>query len=76
MFTVARKANSVTKLITQAMSVVNGAAGTFTTSLTEEQLDLSPGTYFFDVWRTNEGFEQVIAVGPFVVSPTARVPPV
>jgi hypothetical protein len=75
-FTVARKANSPTKLITQPASVVDGTAGTFTLALTEEQTDLAPGTYLFDVWRTDGGFEQVLAIGPFVVAPVARVPPV
>jgi hypothetical protein len=75
-FTVARKANSPSKLITQAATVVSGPAGTFTVTLTEEQSNLTPGSYFFDVWRTDEGYEQVIAIGPFVISPTARVPPV
>jgi hypothetical protein len=75
-FTVARKANSPSKLITQVATAVDSATGTFTLALTEEQTDLTPGTYSFDVWRTDEGYEQVIAIGPFVVSPAARVPPV
>jgi hypothetical protein len=43
--------------------------------LTEEHLDLLPKEYFFDVWRIDEGFEEVKAIGPFVILPTARVPP-
>jgi hypothetical protein len=74
-FTVAKKANSATKLISVTPVILSGPAGTFRVTLTEENLDLNPATYFFDVWRVDEGFEQVLAIGSFVVSATARVPP-
>lgn len=75
-FTVAKKANSETKMIAPMVAVVqSGPAGTFRVTLTEELLDLIPATYFYDVWRTDEGFEQPLAYGPFTVSPMARVPP-
>ena len=73
-FSLVKKANSTTKLITQSAPVISGPLGTFRVTLTEEQMNLSPAIYFFDVWRTDEGFEQVLAIGPFIVRATARVP--
>jgi hypothetical protein len=75
-FTVAAARDSATKKVTATATIVNGPAGTFRVALTEEHLDLAPLRYFFDVWRTDEGLEQVLALGPFVVVGVARVPPV
>ena len=73
-FTLSRKVNTATKVLTQAATILNGAAGTFRVTLTEEQLDLTPGTYQYDVWRNDEGQEQVLAIGTFTVAPAVRTP--
>ena len=76
MFTVATKAGSVTKKIGPlAMTILSGPSGTFKISLTAAQLGLPLGTYYYDVWRTDVGFEQVLALGAFTVAGTARLPP-
>ena len=76
MFTVARRANSTLKLIGPvACTILNATTGTYRVTLTEEQTDLSPADYFWDVWRTDEGFEQVLGLGTFTISADARVPP-
>lgn len=63
------------KLVTQAATVDNGPAGQFSVALTPTQTDLRVGIYEYDVWRTDEGAERVIAIGNFVVVDTARTPP-
>ena len=73
-FTVAKKANSATKLITAVPSIISGPLGTMRVVSTAAMLDLSPGTYFFDVWRMDAGFEEVLASGPFVIEGDARLP--
>lgn len=75
-FNVSRRYNNATKLLTKVPTILNGPLGTFRQVLTEEDLDLNPASYVFDVWRTDEGFEQVLALGPFVVTANVRVPPV
>jgi hypothetical protein len=75
-FTVAKKANAASKLIGPLLATTSGlASGQFRVQLTEEVLDKTPGTYFFDAWRTDEGQEQVLALGPFIIGGNARVPP-
>ena len=73
-FTVAKKSNSPTKLIQVNGVILAGPSGTFSVTLTEENTDQTPDTYYFDVWRNDEGYEQVLAIGSFVVLPTARLP--
>lgn len=73
-FTVAKKENSTTKLIGPVEATIL-VSGQFRVSLDEEDLDLTPGSYAYDVWRTDEGFEEVLALGSFVVTGNARVPP-
>lgn len=73
-FTVAKKQNASAKMLGPLVAS-NPSPGVFRVVLTEEQLDINPGTYFFDAWRTDEGQEQVLALGPFVVLGNARVPP-
>jgi hypothetical protein len=76
MFTVSKKVNSVAKLIGPLAAVpVNPVAGTFYFQLTEDHTNLSPGVYVSDVWRTDEGFEQLLALQTFTISGDARVPP-
>lgn len=73
-FTVAKKANSVTKMLSATPTIVSGVAGTFKATLTSTQTDIAPGAYWFDVWRTDAGLEEVIAAGEFVIVGVARIP--
>ena len=75
--TITRGSNKTVKVLgPMLMTIVNGAAGTFRRILTEEQLDIFPTTYRFDVWRTDEGLEQPKAIGDFIILGNSRVPPV
>jgi hypothetical protein len=73
-FTVARNRDMVAKLFQLSASVVDGEAGTFTVALTPTHTNLLPDDYAWDVWRTNTGYEQVLAIGAFVVSGNVRIP--
>lgn len=75
--TVTKGTNKTTKVLGPlTMTIVDGPNGIFRYDFTEEQLDLSPVTYRFDVWRDNEGLEQAKAIGNFVVLGNSRVPPI
>lgn len=76
-FTVSDVRNSTAaKLITKACSITVAASGTFRASLTDTETDnLQPGTYAWDVWRTDAGFERLLGEGAFVVKGNSRIPP-
>ena len=76
-FTVTKGLNRTTKVLGPLpITILSGPAGTFERLLTEEQMNLNPATYNWDVWRVDEGFEGPKAIGPFVVRPNVRVPPI
>ena len=76
-FTVTRAANKSTKILGPLPMIIDSAIdGTFHVTLSEEQTDLKPASYRFDVWRTDEGLEQAKAIGVFVILGNSRVPPV
>lgn len=73
-FTVARSRNSAVKLIEKVPGVVDAMAGTFRVILDAVDSEgIHPGAYYFDVWRTDEGEERVLALGPFEVRAVARI---
>lgn len=75
-FTVARRPNSATKLFTKTCVHLVDADGTFKASISAADTeDLEPGTYFWDVTRTNSGVVRVLGRGDFVLEATARLPP-
>ena len=74
-FTVAKKVNALSKLISKVPVIDDPVAGTFHVTLTDEDTDLKPGTFVYDVWRTDDGSEQLLALGVFMLSGDARVPP-
>lgn len=77
MFTVTREENKETKLIGPlSMNILVPANGTFEIELAEENTDITPGEYVFDVWRVDEAFEEVKAIGSFIVLGNSRVPPI
>ena len=60
------------------MSVVDIASGSpdgqYSVSLDSSDTDLEPRTYSFDVWRTDEGNEQLLAIGTLRIRPVVRLP--
>ena len=75
-FTVTKAIDKSTKVLGPlAMTVISGVAGTFEVILTELQTDLKAMSYAFDVWRTDQGFEEAKAIGSFIVLGNSRVPP-
>lgn len=75
-FSVAEARNSTVKLITKAGSIVSAAAGTFTVTIDDTDTDsIAPGTYFWDVWRTDSGSERLLGKGAFTIEGNARIPP-
>jgi len=76
-FTVTKAANKSVKVLGPlTMTIDSGPLGTFHITLLEEQTDITPATYRFDVWRTDEGLEQPKAIGNFKVLGNSRVPPI
>lgn len=76
-FTVTKLVNKTQKLIGPLAMVIDSAvAGTAHITLLEEQTDLKPGNYRWDVWRTDEGVETPKATGPFILLGNSRVPPI
>jgi hypothetical protein len=60
-------------LISRTCDIDDGPAGEFSVLLADDDTDgLRPGTYLFDVWRTDEGSEHVLEIGDFNVAPVAR----
>lgn len=76
-FTVSKAVNKTTKLLGPLAMVHDvDANGTFHVTLLEEDTNLNPGNYRWDVWRTDEGLEQPKATGPFILTGNVRVPPI
>lgn len=76
-FTVSKATNRAAKVLGPlALTIDSGVLGTFHRDLTEEQTDLNPATYRWDVWRTDEGSEQIKATGPLELLGNVRVPPI
>jgi hypothetical protein len=60
-------------VFTKTATVTSAVDGTFTIAVVDTDSDsLIPGTYLYDVWRTDEGSERVVAIGSFVVNKVAR----
>lgn len=75
LLTVAKKRNSTDKLLSKAGSIVSESDGTFTVTIEDTDLDpIEPGTYFWDVWRTDAGSERCLGYGQFQVVGNARIP--
>ena len=73
-FTVATRLGTPTKYITGAVGIVtNGTDGLFTVSLTNAQTQ-TPGLYFYDVWRMDDGFHRLLATGRFYIQDEVRIP--
>lgn len=76
MFTAAKALNMKTKVFGPVACVIdNGLAGQFHTTLSAAVTSaIKPFVGYYDVWRTNAGFEEVLGLGSFEISADARVP--
>ena len=74
-FTVARKKDSKDKLISKACSLVVAASGTYKAVIDDTDTDdLETGVYYWDTWRTNDGYERLLGSGSFTITGNARIP--
>lgn len=73
-FTLARAKNGATKLLTQTPEIVDVEVGSFKVLIGSEDTDLEPESYWWDVWRTDEGNERLIAIGSLTIQPDVRLP--
>ena len=74
-FTLAERLGNPTKILNGISgTVTSGPDGTFTVSLTSAQTTITPGDYWYDVWRTDSGNKRVLAVGKFYVEDEVRIP--
>jgi len=75
-FTVSDRPNSTTKVVSSVTCThVDDESGEFSVVLSADDTDLSPSNlYFWDVWRTDSGYERMLGSGRFMVVASARVP--
>lgn len=74
LFSVAAQPNDTVKLFQKTPTITSGPAGTFQVAIANEDTDREPGTYAWDVRRTDAGSERVLALGNFVINATAGAP--
>lgn len=72
-FTLAAKNDAAIKLLEIEASALTGDIGWFV-PLTSANTDLEPGGYAWDLWRTDEGLEQLLARGTLRIRGDARFP--
>jgi len=61
-------------VLSKSATPVDAGAGTYKFPLVDTDTDsLRPGTYTYDVWRTDADSERVLALGSFVLIAGARV---
>lgn len=72
--TVATAPNSPTKLFQVTATVTSGPNGTYDVIITAAQLDLEPGTYYYDIFRVNPGNNRILNEGDFIITPNAKKP--
>ena len=76
-FTLATKENSSTKILgPTALAWDDATIGTGHFSLAPADTDRKPAVYYWDVWRTDPGFEICEAKGTLTILADTRVPPV
>ena len=72
--TISKAYNSPNKIIQVTATLTNGPLGRFSCILTAAQLNISPGVYYYDVFRVNPGNLRILSVGEFEVKPDVRLP--
>jgi len=65
---------STTKRITKACTLTVAASGTFAAAVTSAETNLEPGTYYYDVTRTDSGYVRTLVSGKFIVLGVPRLP--
>lgn len=74
-FNLAREPNSRSKIIDDRdCPIIDPLLAKFHTLLDTDDLDIQPGTYYWDVWRVDPGEEVILAYGSFVVNGDAKKP--
>jgi hypothetical protein len=73
-FTLAKQPNFATKLVEEPLTWDDESTGAGHVVLDATDTDLKPGTYYWDVWRTDDGFEQPFAIGTMHVVADVRCP--
>lgn len=73
-FTVSRKANSSTKIISTKSCSTPDGNGAFYLDLTASDTNVDPGEYFWDTRVTTSGVETLLGYGLFTVTPIAQLP--
>lgn len=72
--TVKRHSSDAVALLTISGSITDASGGVFIVSFTAANTTtLGPGTFAYDVWRTNAGSEAVLSIGILEVMPEVRV---
>jgi len=72
--TVAEAANSPNKLFQVTATITSGPLGKYDIIITASQLNIEPGTYYYDIWRVNPGNNRILNEGEFIVTPNAKHP--
>lgn len=74
-FELKSQATDTTALLTIAASLTTPTLGLFTVTVSAAQtLTLLAGQYVYDVWRTDTGFADALALGSFAMKSSVRVP--
>lgn len=75
LFTMARSKNSPSKLYEAECVHTDEAGGGYDAVLPgADSADFSPANYWYDAWRTDEGFARLLAIGRVLVKPNVREP--
>lgn len=76
LFSISKFRNSPDKLIAKAGVIVTAASGTLTVAIDDTDTDnIEPGAYYWDLARTNAGYERTLVKGTFTIEGNARIPP-
>lgn len=73
-FTVARKANSSTKIIPTKSCSTPDSDGKYHCDLSASDTNVEPGEYFWDTRSVTSGAETLLGYGIFTVLPIAQLP--
>lgn len=74
-FNLTKTRDNPTKLITKAGTLATPASGTATVTIDDTDTDgLSSGQYFYDIARTDAGYERTLVKGTFTIEGNSRVP--
>lgn len=72
--TVAKSLDMNNKVFQVTGSVTSGPNGEAQIIITQAQLNITPKTYFYDIFRVNPGFFRCLRIGELIIHPDARFP--